>query len=233
MAPSFLGATAPLVKGYTRASFARPLAVSLTWAHGYSLAWGPAWTTSPCSGRSAFGGRANSLRGFDEGGAGPLNAVGEPTGGEAVVVINQELRYRHAATGLGIGIFYDVGNVFPTVSEMTLDLRHTLGAGVRYVSPVGLLRLDLGWLVDAREDESSTRWHFTDRPGVLARIIHQLLLRVATKPGEEFGLERFRQRKPQRSGRPTPSSGSASARIISSIPCPARAASRREASGSP
>ena len=87
--------------------------------------------------------------------------MGDPTGGEAVVVINQELRYQHPATGLGIGIFYDVGNVFPTVGEMTLELRHTLGAGVRYVSPVGLLRLDLGWLVDAREDESSTRWHFS------------------------------------------------------------------------
>ena len=162
VAPSFLGATAPLVKGYTRASFARPLAVSLTWAHGYSLGLGTSLDDEPMLRTERFrAGGANSLRGFDEGGAGPLNAVGEPTGGEAVVVINQELRYRHAATGLGIGIFYDVGNVFPTVSEMTLDLRHTLGAGVRYVSPVGLLRLDLGWLVDAREDESSTRWHFS------------------------------------------------------------------------
>ena len=51
--------------------------------------------------------------------------------------------------------------MFRTVGEMTFDLRHTLGAGVRYTSPVGLLRLDLGWLVDAEEGEPSTRWHFS------------------------------------------------------------------------
>ncbi len=160
-APSLLGATFQYVKGYTRASFARPIGESMTWAQGYSFGLGTGLGDQPIISTERFqAGGANSLRGFGEGGAGPQGPGGDPIGGEALVVINQELRYRHA-TGLGLGVFYDVGNVFPTVREMIFDVRHTLGAGVRYSSPVGLLRLDLGWLVDAKEDESRTRWHFS------------------------------------------------------------------------
>jgi len=167
LAHSLLGADFQHIKGYVRASFARPMGRHITWAHAYSLGLGTGFGGEPIVSTERFrAGGANSLRGFDEGGAGPRrpsrdDPLGDPTGGEAVVVINQELRYRHDPTGLGIGLFYDVGDVFPTVREMSFDVRHTLGAGVRYRSPVGLLRLDLGWLVDAKEEEPRTRWHFS------------------------------------------------------------------------
>ena len=46
--------------------------------------------------------------------------------------------------GLGGVVFYDGGNVFARVQDLSFDLRHTLGAGLRWASPVGLVRLDLG-----------------------------------------------------------------------------------------
>ena len=92
---------------------------------------------------------------------GPLNAslVLATVGGEAVVVLNQELRYHHPS-GLGLVGFYDVGNVFATVDSMRFDLRHTLGTGLRWASPVGLLRVDVGFPVDRQPEEKSYRIFF-------------------------------------------------------------------------
>jgi len=44
------------------------------------------------------------------------------------VILNQELRYRHAS-GLGAVVFYDLGNVFARVHDLRFDLAATLGAG--------------------------------------------------------------------------------------------------------
>jgi outer membrane protein insertion porin family len=57
-------------------------------------------------------------------------------------------------------VFYDLGNVFATVRDMSFDLRHTLGAGLRWASPVGLLRVDLGFPLDRQEGEKAYRLFF-------------------------------------------------------------------------
>jgi outer membrane protein insertion porin family len=47
---------------------------------------------------------------------------------------------------LGGTLFYDVGNVFPNRSDLSLaDLEHAVGMGVRYRTPLGPIRLELGW----------------------------------------------------------------------------------------
>jgi outer membrane translocation and assembly module TamA len=104
-------------------------------------------------------GGASSLRGFGTNEVGPTGFVGEAVGGEAVVVMNQELRYHHRS-GLGLVSFYDVGNVFPTVGSMRFDFRYTLGAGLRWASPVGLLRVDVGIPFDRQPEEKSYRIFF-------------------------------------------------------------------------
>jgi outer membrane protein insertion porin family len=75
------------------------------------------------------------------------------------VILNQEMRYRHRS-GLGAVVFYDGGNVFATVRDVSFDLRHTVGAGLRWASPVGLLRLDVGFPLDRQGDEKSYRFFF-------------------------------------------------------------------------
>jgi outer membrane protein insertion porin family len=160
-APSWLGSDAPLVKSYAQAVFNRSFREdALTWAQSYrlGLAWGLGGEPVIVNERFQVGG-ASSLRGFGTNEVGPKGLFGEPVGGEAVVVVNQELRYHHRS-GLGLVGFYDVGNVFPTVDSMRFDLRHTLGAGLRWASPVGLLRLDVGFPVDRGPDEKSYRLFF-------------------------------------------------------------------------
>jgi outer membrane protein insertion porin family len=161
LAPRGLGSDAPFVKGYAQAALTRSLADgSLTWAQSYrlGLAWGLGGEPVISFERFRAGGAA-SLRGFATNEVGPRSPLGDPAGGEAVVILNQEMRYRHRS-GLGAVVFYDGGNVFATVRDVSFDLRHTVGAGLRWASPVGLLRLDVGFPLDRQGDEKSYRFFF-------------------------------------------------------------------------
>jgi translocation and assembly module TamA len=80
-------------------------------------------------------------------------------GGQAVIILNQELRYQHG-TGLGAAAFYDGGNVWENASELGLDLRHSVGFGLRYDSIVGLLRMDLAFPLNRRAGERSYQFWF-------------------------------------------------------------------------
>jgi outer membrane translocation and assembly module TamA len=73
---------------------------------------------------------------------------------------DQELRYHHAS-GLGAAVFYDVGNVFATIKDIGFDLKHSVGFGLRYDSPVGLLRLDIGFPLTRGPTDRSYQWFFS------------------------------------------------------------------------
>ena len=161
LAPSRLGSDAPFVKGYAQADLARSFADgSVTWAQSYrlGLAWGLGGEPVIPFERFQAGG-GSSLRGFATNEVGPRGPLGDPAGGEAVVILNEEMRYRHRS-GLGAVVFYDGGNVFAKVRDMRFDLRHTLGAGLRWASPVGLLRVDVGFPLDREGDEKGFRLFF-------------------------------------------------------------------------
>jgi outer membrane protein insertion porin family len=90
-----------------------------------------------------------------------LDDAGFPLGGNALLLFNGEFRVP-VKNGVKVVGFADVGNVFKTVSDVTLgDLRPALGFGFRYRSPVGPLRFDLGFKVPRRDDESRTAWFIT------------------------------------------------------------------------
>ena len=100
-----------------------------------------------------YAGGDTTVRGFvlDQLGAeDTLNDQGFPTGGNALVVLNLELRAPYWK-GLGPVIFFDTGNVFQRASHVSLaDLRPAAGFGLRYRSPLGPLRFDLGFNLDRR-----------------------------------------------------------------------------------
>jgi outer membrane protein assembly complex protein YaeT len=81
-----------------------------------------------------------------------------PIGGNGLVIFNAELR-APLFGGLGIVGFVDSGNVFSRVSEMNLmELRTAVGSGVRYKSPFGPIRFDLGFKVNRQPGEGLTAW---------------------------------------------------------------------------
>jgi len=102
-----------------------------------------------------FGGGSNSFRGeeFDELGPKDPNSL-QPIGGKALFLLNFELRFPlvSAFKYLSGAIFYDKGNVFAKRSQFSLEsLQDAVGIGIRYRTPLGPLRFDLGWNLDSPE----------------------------------------------------------------------------------
>ena len=79
-------------------------------------------------------------------------------GGNGLVIFNAELR-APIAGGLGVVGFVDTGNVFSRISEIDLtQLRTAVGSGVRYKSPFGPIRFDLGFKIHRQPGEGLTAW---------------------------------------------------------------------------
>ncbi len=135
-----------------------------------------------------FAGGGTSLRGFALNQAGPRDSeTGFPVGGQAMLIFNQELRFPlklpFVGTGLGGTLFYDGGNTYSQLSNITFRwsspnpvfkttypghpfgefnpaqciencgnelnyFSHTVGVGFRYATPVGPIRIDLGYALN-------------------------------------------------------------------------------------
>lgn len=95
-----------------------------------------------------YAGGDTTVRGFALDSLGTRKTIDEngfPTGGHALVIFNTELRTR-VWGDLGAVGFLDVGNVFASVSEVDPALlRGSVGVGLRYSSPIGPIRVDLGF----------------------------------------------------------------------------------------
>jgi outer membrane protein insertion porin family len=103
------------------------------------------------------------------------SCTGFPVGGQALLVLNQEFRFPmrlpYIGTALSGALFYDGGNVYSRLARITFRayspepvfsasnptqcqfnctnelnyFAHTLGMGFRYATPVGPIRIDLGY----------------------------------------------------------------------------------------
>jgi len=74
-----------------------------------------------------------------------IDPNGFPIGGNASLIMNAEVRVP-VAGGLSIVGFTDIGQVFQRASQVNIgELRSAVGFGIRYQSPFGPLRIDLGF----------------------------------------------------------------------------------------
>jgi outer membrane protein assembly complex protein YaeT len=100
-------------------------------------------TSVPLSKKYFLGG-ATSVRGWGRYEISPLSQ-GLPIGGNSLLAFSEELRAMLHGN-LGGVLFLDGGNVWANGWTIKLnDLRYAIGPGLRYQTPIGPIRLDLGY----------------------------------------------------------------------------------------
>jgi outer membrane protein assembly factor BamA len=126
-----------------------------------------------------FAGGAYTLRGFAINGAGPqrpvtvcanpaetstCTVITVPVGGNMLFVVNSEMRFPiKALGGLGGVLFYDGGNVYSAINfnQLINNYTNTVGVGLRYNTPVGPIRVDVGQNLNPVPGLKSTQYFIT------------------------------------------------------------------------
>ncbi|RKQ61619.1 Beta-barrel assembly machine subunit BamA [Thermovibrio guaymasensis] len=123
---------------------------------GYAEAFGDT-SRLPIDYRFYVGGDT-SVRGFKWGEAGPKDKDGDPEGANRELIFNFELGY-DVTRMLRLISFVDVGGGWWDKYKLG-DMRKSAGLGIRVLTPMGPIRLDIGWKLDRKSGESSSQWHF-------------------------------------------------------------------------
>jgi len=105
-----------------------------------------------------FAGGATTIRGYSRDRVGPTDSQGNPTGGNAQVILNAEWRLP-VWKWLSIAGFVDTGTVMPEVSDLGSARFSTgVGGGIRLRTPVGPIRFDTGYALNPIPGQN--RWQF-------------------------------------------------------------------------
>jgi outer membrane protein insertion porin family len=136
--------------------------LSFRFMAGYSFGWSK--DPVPLFERFYLGG-SNSLRQFKSLQVSPKDDTGTRIGGNSEVLGTVEYQIP-LFFGIKAAVFYDVGQVWgPDISGGTKidisDVRHGVGAGLRWNSPFGPIRVDYGIKLDQRKGESFGNFNFS------------------------------------------------------------------------
>ena len=124
-----------------------------------------------------FAGGGTTLRGFPINEAGPVRYIpfcttGQtncpqipiPVGGNQLFIFNSELRYPiPIMSNLGGVVFYDGGNIYRRINfaDFINHYSNTVGVGLRYSTPIGPVRIDIGHNLNAPAGISATQFFIT------------------------------------------------------------------------
>lgn len=164
ISPKAFGSSDNVARFFGQASYYKEVRPWLVWANNVRLGLISSFAGShvPFSKRF-FSGGADSLRGFPLNGAGQQASallctaennpatctakISVPTGGKQLFVFNSEGRFPiPIKKGLGGVIFYDGGNVYQAINFRGLiqNYSNSIGVGLRYQTPIGPIRIDVG-----------------------------------------------------------------------------------------
>ncbi len=102
-----------------------------------------------------------TVRGLDFGEAGPRDEkTGDAIGGTEELIFNAEYIFPIISDVRLKGVvFFDAGNSYESFKKFG-SLRYTTGAGVRWISPMGPIRIEWGYNIAKKLGEKSSRFEF-------------------------------------------------------------------------
>jgi outer membrane protein insertion porin family len=177
--PKALGSNANFARFLGQSSYYKSFG-NTVWANRITLGLAHSFASNdvPTSERF-FSGGETTLRGFPINGAGPQRTVPAcsnpavpstcvnlqvPVGGDQLFIFNSEFRFPLGIKeGLGAAVFYDGGNVYGPigVSHFVRDYTNTVGIGLRYKTPVGPIRFDVGRNLNPVKGVKATQFYIT------------------------------------------------------------------------
>ncbi len=103
-----------------------------------------------------------TLRGLDWGDAGPIDEeTGDPIGGTSELIFNIEYIFPIVTEMKLKGVvFLDIGNSYESFDNFG-KFRYTTGAGIRWISPMGPIRVEWGYNLNRKSGEKASRLEFT------------------------------------------------------------------------
>ena len=111
-----------------------------------------------------YAGGGTSVRGYRRSRLGPLSTSDDPLGGRSLIEGSFELR-QNFTEKIGGALFVDFGQVSLRSFKVPVDnLKFSAGFGVRYSTPIGPLRFDIGFPFEPPRGERSWQIHFSLGP---------------------------------------------------------------------
>lgn len=157
-----LGGDSKFVKTLGAVSYFHPIWLGHVLSGRGEAGYGFGWADQPLPIFERFYlGGPNSIRGFKFRRISPEDDSGVRIGGTSELLGNVEYIIP-LLFNIRIAGFFDVGNVYGfNVKFDPTDLRYAAGAGIRWLSPFGPIRIDYGVNLDRRRGEDAGALHFS------------------------------------------------------------------------
>lgn len=152
-----LGGDNRFIKASLVSSWHLPVSRSTTFSlrGNFAYAAGVAGEELPLYERYYVGG-GMTVRGLRD--VGPKDEQGIYIGGTKKLVFNFDYTFPLVSDiNLKGGVFYDLGTAYDT----SIHMKDSAGAGIRWISPIGPIRLDWAKIIEPEADEPDYRWEFS------------------------------------------------------------------------
>jgi len=179
LTPAALGSSATFAKLFAQYAYYKPVH-SIVFANSIRIGMAKSFAQSfvPTS-QLFFSGGGTSLRSFPINEAGPQRVVPfcnvlkaqpacvnvtVPVGGRELFILNSEVRFPlRIMNNLGGVVFYDGGNVYRAVNfgNFLNNYTNTVGFGLRYSTPIGPIRFDIGHNLNPVRGINPTQYYIT------------------------------------------------------------------------
>jgi outer membrane protein insertion porin family len=156
-----LGAENQFYKAVGEANWYYPVVGDLVFSARGRVGYGDGWGDKdlPLLERFFVGTQAVTIRGYRLEDVGPKDINGDAIGGNSLILLSGQLRFP-VTQGLSLVGFIDAGNLYDKNDFDPTILRVGIGAGIRFVTPLGPLALDWGFKLDRKAGEKPSEIHF-------------------------------------------------------------------------
>ncbi|CAJ0781545.1 Outer membrane protein assembly factor BamA [Ralstonia condita] len=153
-------------RAYYQHQYFYPLSKSFTMAFNNEIGYGHGYGNKdfPVF-KNYYAGGIGSIRGYETSTLGPRDANGVAIGGASKFVGNVEFIFPLPGSGVDRTVrlftFFDYGNVFAEGQPYKLgDMRYSTGFGLSWLSPIGPLKVSMGFPIKRKAEDQTQRFQF-------------------------------------------------------------------------